>query len=276
MGDNCCRHGGACIEGRSILQAGGNIVLDRESSMSSDCSASVMVRGNVGASSAVIEVVIAALVCASCQPVEQGFWTKPGMSQPPVSTEYRRDSQECAREGIQQVTVGKPSEDVILTRHPSASDSGSNLYRQCMVSRGYEWVKLQPLVGPSPHGEPAKPAPCPAERVISDPYGYPHCATTDPSRPADPMNGPRETVLPKPVPATSTAPTDTVLPKGNVSRDNVPVPSEHQAPSNGRTPAERRVYDNSVCIQHSQTSLSSPYDTYLRCMAEKGWPVSPR
>lgn len=232
-------------------------------------------------------LMLALLVCASCQPVEQGFWTKPGMTDPGVSPEYRRDSLECAREGIEQVTEDKaPAGDTILTRHPTESQAGSHLYGKCMVARGYEWVKLQPLAGPSPHGQAAKQAPCPTERVILDPYGYPHCVTINTRPSAGPDHGPRETLLPKTGPAGSTAPSDTVGPKGSVSRDHVPLaPDPHTRPagasddepaSHGRMSAERQAYDNSLCIQYSQKSLSNPYETYQRCMTEKGWPTSPR
>jgi len=227
--------------------------------------------GNLGARSAGIALVVAPLVWASCQPVEQGFWAKPGMSQSQFSAEYRRDSQECVREGIERVTVDRaPEGDTILARHLSASETGSNSYNSCMVARGYEWVKMQPLVGPAPHSQAAKQALCPADRVIVDPYGYPHCATPDQSQRARSVDGLRETDLPTSVPA-STVPTRTVPPP-----ERPPVASDNRPPNPARSTAERRAFDESLCIQHSQTSLSNPYDTYLHCMAEKGWPSSPQ
>ncbi|MDP9132096.1 MAG: hypothetical protein M3M98_03040, partial [Nitrospirota bacterium] len=94
-------------------------------------------------------LVVATLVWTSCQPVEQGFWAKPGRPQSQFSAEYRHDSRECVREGTERVVTvdNTPEGDTILTRHVSASKTGSTPYSQCMVARGYEWVKMHPLVG---------------------------------------------------------------------------------------------------------------------------------
>ena len=82
--------------------------------------------------------VLALLACASCQPVEQGFWTKPGMTEPGASPEYRRDSLECAREGIEQVTEDTaPAGHTILNRYPTETQAGSHLYGKCMVEKGW-------------------------------------------------------------------------------------------------------------------------------------------
>lgn len=243
----------------------------------STLSARNMTPENAGASRAAMAVMVLALVSASCRPLEQGYWTKPGMSETPQSAEYRRDSEECARQGDEQVTMNKtPKGDTIVARHPSSSDIGSNQYGKCMVSRGYEWVELQPLLPPTPHGKTANQLPCPTERIVSDPFGYPHCATLDPGQRAGPANGLHETGLPDRRPAASSAPSDTVLPRESLLHDN--VPREQVLPPSGddKLPAERRVYDNNLCIKQSQKSLSSPYDTYLRCMTEKGWPALPR
>ena len=63
--------------------------------------------------------VLALLACASCQPVEQGFWTKPGMTEPGASPEYRRDSLECAREGNEQVTEDTAPAGHTISKEPS-------------------------------------------------------------------------------------------------------------------------------------------------------------
>ena len=215
---------------------------------------------------ALIALLLAALLAASCQPLEQGYWMKPGLTVTSQDSEYRRDSGECASQSVEQASMNQtPQGDTILARHPSASDLGSNLYGRCMVSRGYEWVKLQPLVLPSPHQESANQGPCPAERVVTDPFGYPHCASIDPNPHAGADN-----VLPR-----------EGLPSGNVplkpSSTNTQFEAGHDNRTNSGLPsAERRAFDNSLCIQHSRNSLSSPYGTYLRCMEEKGWPALPR
>lgn len=241
--------------------------------MSSGPSGCIMptAQGNVGVRSVGIALVVAALVSASCQPVEQGFWARPGMSQSQFSAEYRHDSQECVSEGIERVTVDRaPEGDPILVRHLSASETGSNSYNKCMVARGYEWVTMQPLVGPAPHSQAATQAPCPADRVMVDPYGYPHCATPDQSQRARSIDGPPETDLPNSVPAAA-VPTRTAPPP-----ERPPGASDNRTPNPARSTAERRAFDESLCIQHSQRSLSNPYETYLHCMAEKGWPSSPQ
>ncbi|MDP9132774.1 MAG: hypothetical protein M3M98_06540, partial [Nitrospirota bacterium] len=103
-----------------------------------------------------------------------------------------------------------------------------------------------------------------------DPYGYPHCATPDQSQRALSSDGARETHLPNSIPA-ATVPTPTVPPL-----EHPPVAGDTRPPNPERSAAERRAFDESLCIQYSQKSLSNPYDTYLHCMAEKGWSSSPR
>ena len=236
---------------------------------------------------ALIALLLAAFLAASCQPLEQGYWMKPGLTQISQDAEYRRDSVECARQGVEQVSTNQtPRGDTIVARHPSASDLGSNLYGRCMVSRGYEWVKLQLLVPSSPHQESANQGPCPAERVVTDPFGYPHCASIDPNPRAGADNVPHETHVAAPQPTAPSAPTDIILPRESLASGNVPLKppsttSQFEAGHDNRTnsglpSAARRAFDNSLCIQHSQSSLSYPYSTYLRCMEEKGWPALPR
>ena len=236
---------------------------------------------------ALIAFLPAALLAASCQPLEQGYWMKLGLTETSQDAEYRRDSGECASQGVEQVSMNQtPQGDTIVARHPSASDLGSNLYGRCMVSRGYEWVKLQPLVPPSPHQESATQGPCPSERVVTDPFGYPHCASIDPNPRAGADNVPHETHVAAPQSTATSAPTDNVLPRENLPSGDVPLKppsttSQFEAGYDNQThrgipPAERRALDNILCIQQSRNSLSSPYATYLHCMEEKGWPPLPR
>ena len=222
-------------------------------------------------------ILVAVLVPASCRPLEQGYWTKPGMSDAAQSAEYRQDSEECARQGVEQVAMSRTSQGDTIVAAPPASEFGSIQYRDCMTSRGYEWIKLQPLVPPSPHHETANQAPCPTERIVLDPYGYPHCAIGTQSV----QDGVRSQ---NPAPAASTVTNGIAVPREPLPQNEAPrkqspamPPSlENGRPHNELPPAQRREFDNSLCIQHSQQSLSNPYDTYLRCMEEKGWPPLPR
>ena len=236
-------------------------------------------------SRAVIALMLPILVATSCQPLEQGYWKKPGQSEAAQSAEYRQDSEECARQGVEQVAMNKTFEGDTIVVKPSASAAGSTHYSQCMASRGYEWIKLQPLVPPLPHRETTNLAPCPSERVVLDPFGYPHCAIGIPSPQDGSVNVQHETPLPDPVPAPPAVPIGTVLPKEGIAQDEAlrkqvpaqpPLRDDNAGPHTESPPAERREFDNSLCIQHSRQSLSNPYDTYLRCMEEKGWPPLPR
>lgn len=236
---------------------------------------------------ALIGSLFTALLVASCQPLEQGFWMKQGVTETLRDAQYRRDSGECASQGVEQVSMNQtPQGDTIVTRHPSASYRGSNLYGKCMVSRGYEWVKLQPLVPSSPHQENANQGHCPSERVVTDPFGYPHCASIDPKPPAGADTVPDEATVAGPQSTATSAPSEIVLPRQSSPSSNVTVepPSTtsqleagHDNQINGGLPpTERRALDNSLCVQQSRNSLSSPYATYLHCMEEKGWPALPR
>jgi hypothetical protein len=234
----------------------------------------------------VISIIVAALESVSCQPLEQGYWTKPGMSEAPQSAEYQKDSEECARQGVEQVAMNRTFEGDTIVAKPSTSDMGSTQYSQCMMSRGYEWVKLQPLVPPSPHRETASNAPCPSERIVLDPFGYPHCAMGVPS-PRDGTSNLRQdtqrhdsTSVASPTP-TAINPPAQGPPQGPVRNGQSPpinpsLGGDKAQPDKEFPPSARREFDNSICIQHSRESLSSPYDTYLRCMEEKGWPAAPR
>ena len=220
-------------------------------------------------------LLVAVLVAASCRPLEQGYWTKPGMSDAAQSAEYRQDSEECARQGVEQVAMSRTSQGDTIVAAPPASEFGSIQYRDCMTSRGYEWIKLQPLVPPSPHHETANQPPCPTERVVLDPYGYPHCAIPSPQDGARSQNSASTASTVTNGIAVTTEP----LTQNDAPREQSPTMPrsvENGRPHSELPPAHRREFDNSLCIQHSQQSLSNPYDTYLRCMEEKGWPALPR
>jgi hypothetical protein len=231
----------------------------------------------------------AVILCAACQGVEQGYWTKQGVSQAQFTADYRRDFQECVREGMQQglINDGAPESDTIRARHSSSGRTGSKAYDDCMNARGYRWVKMEPLVGPNAHGSAAYLTPCPEDRIMTDPYGYPHCSTPDQIPPARPVDVPRENTLPARVPLDTHLspdvsqpifPTDPV-PQETLPREKSlePIPKERPGGAENRTTnssrdaVQRRAFDESLCIQHSQTSLSNPYETFLRCMEEKGW-----
>lgn len=219
---------------------------------------------------------------AGCQQVEQGYWTKQGMSQSRFNAEYHRDFRECAQHGLQQglINDGAPETDTIRARHVSAAKTGSTAFNECMHSRGYEWVTMHPLVGPNAHGSTGRQGRCPEDRVIVDPYGYPHCATADQAHPARSIDVPREVNLPTRLPEQNIPPT-IASPESAPSREKIPEPSPRQQsdmPQQRRSPqaageaGQRRAFDESLCIQLSQASLSNPYETFLRCMNEKGWP----
>jgi hypothetical protein len=216
----------------------------------------------------------------ACQQVEQGYWTKTGMSQSQFNAEYRRDFRKCAQQGLQEgpMNDGAPESDTIRARHLSAAKTGTNAFNDCMHAYGYEWIKMQPLVGPNAHGSTVYNIGCREDRVIVDPYGYPHCTSPNQIQPARSIDVPREASLPMRVPE-PTHPSALVLPEKN-SRERIPEPSPRKpletspdirTTDAARETAQRRAFDESLCIQHSQASLSNPYETFLRCMEEKGW-----
>ena len=227
--------------------------------------------------------VMASLVVfgAACQQVEQGYWTKAGISQSQFNAEYRRDFRTCAQQGLQKgpISDGAPESDTIRARHLSAAKTGTNAFNDCMYAYGYEWIKMQPLVGPNAHGSTVYDRGCPEDRVVVDPYGYPHCASPNQVQPARSIDVPREASLPMRVPETP-HPSGLVLPEKSPSREQIPEPSpkkpreaspEIRTTDAARETAQRRAFDESLCIQYSQASLSSTYETFLRCMEEKGW-----
>ncbi len=232
-----------------------------------------------------VALVLATLICASCQPVEQGFWAKPGVVGPEATIESDADSRQCARLGAEQATTERVSGDGTVVAHdPAPSMTGPNAYSQCMRSRGYEWVRLKPLVGPAPHHATTTQAPCPTGRIVVDPFGYPHCAGAAQGQSTFIPDGLPESVSPTHVPA-ATAQPGSPAPTESPAHDNVqsdPSPADRTAvpsdirPSSPELPKnERQAVDQSECIQHSQNSLSNPYDTFRQCMTEKGWPTQP-
>jgi hypothetical protein len=227
-----------------------------------------------------------ALLGTACQQVEQGYWTKPGMSQTQFNTEYRRDFRECAHQGFGSGTINDtgPESDTIRARHVSGAKSGTNKFNDCMYSHGYDWVTMQPLVGANARGSTVNDAQCPRDQIIIDPYGYPHCASQNTIHPARSIDVPREASLPLGT-TEPTTPSAVVSPETMPLREQIPepaprkpvdVPPENRTMGAARESGQRRSFDESLCIQHSQASLSNPYETFLRCMEEKGWPTGPR
>lgn len=217
----------------------------------------------------------------ACQQIEQGYWTKGGMSQSQFNAEYRRDFRTCVQQGLEAgpINDGAPESDTIRARHLSAAKTGTNAFNDCMYAHGYEWITMQPLVGPNAHGSTVYDKGCPEDRVIVDPYGYPHCATPKQIRPARSIDVPREASLPMRAPEPTNSPV-IVSPGKTPMRDQIPEPSpkkpreassETRTTDAGRETGQRRAFDESLCIQLSQASLSNPYETFLRCMEEKGW-----
>jgi hypothetical protein len=218
----------------------------------------------------------------ACQHVEQGYWTKQGMSQVQFNAEYRRDFRDCARLGMEQgpINDGAPESDIIRARHVAAVKVGTDAFNECMYARGYEWITMQPLVGPNAHGSTVYKIGCPEDRVIVDPYGYPHCAVPKQTSPPRSIDVPREASLPMRGPAESLGAPLTASPDKSAVGERIPEPSPKRPPAppadrptdTARETAQQRSFDESFCIQHSQASLSNPYETFLHCMEDKGWP----
>lgn len=226
------------------------------------------------------------LLGGGCQQVEQGYWTKPGMSQTQFNAEYRRDFRDCAQQGFGGSPINDtgPESDMIRARHISRLKTGTNTFNACMSNRGYEWITMQPLVGPNAHGSKVDETQCPKDHMVIDPFGYPHCASQNTIQPARSIDVPREASLPLGV-TEPAKPSAVVSPENMPVREQIPEPAprkpadavpENQTMNAAREAGARRSFDESLCIQHSQASLSSPYETFLRCMEEKGWPVGPR
>ena len=92
----------------------------------------------------------ALLLCVSCGPAEQGYWTKQGMSQAHTDEQYATDSPHCERYAAQN--EGRESEKARNKR-----------YAKCMSSREYQWVvKEKPVSLPEQSAQSTHPPSCPA------------------------------------------------------------------------------------------------------------------
>ena len=107
------------------------------------------------AMSRVTTVVTAALLCVSCGPAEQGYWTKQDISQALTNEQYPADSQHCERFAAQN--DGRYSDKAREKR-----------YTKCMSARGYQWVVEEPVSFPEKSsGQSSRAHSCPA--------GYTNC-----------------------------------------------------------------------------------------------------
>ena len=107
------------------------------------------------ATSRVTTVVTAALLCVSCGPAEQGYWTKQGTSQALTNEQYPADSQHCERFAAQN--DGRYSDKAREKR-----------YTKCMYARGYQRVVEEPVSFPEKSsGQSSRAHSCPA--------GYTNC-----------------------------------------------------------------------------------------------------
>ena len=107
------------------------------------------------AMSRVTTVVTAALLCVSCGPDEQGYWTKQDSSQALTNEQYPADSQHCERFAAQN--DGRYSDKAREKR-----------YTKCMYARGYQWVVEEPVSFPEKSsGQSSRAHSCPA--------GYTNC-----------------------------------------------------------------------------------------------------
>ena len=107
------------------------------------------------AMSRVTTVVTAALLCVSCGPAEQGYWTKHGVSQALTNEQFPADSQHCERFAAQN--DGRYSDKAREKR-----------YTKCMSAREYQWVVEEPVSLPDQsRGQSTHAQSCPA--------GYTNC-----------------------------------------------------------------------------------------------------
>lgn len=188
------------------------------------------------------------LVCCtvSCQSVEQGYWTKPNVSQAVANEQYPDDSRQC--EWLRSQSGSGLSEK-----------SKSRLYAKCMESRGYQWIEE------AAHSHAAKSAthsatqtqPCPTGRRIIDAYGYDRCVPAG-------GKGSGKTIQPSETVAQVTEETSTTLPSTGRPTD----PPEERL--------EEWIQEDGECREHARSTLSSPYGVYVQCMQDKGWPSGRR
>ena len=102
------------------------------------------------ATSRVMTVVTAVLLCVSCGPAEQGYWTKHGVSQALTNEQFPADSQHCERFAAQN--DGRYSDKAREKR-----------YTKCMSAREYQWVIEEPVSLPDQsRGQSTHAQSCPA------------------------------------------------------------------------------------------------------------------
>jgi hypothetical protein len=187
----------------------------------------------------VVAGVIGVMLCSvACQPLEEGYWTKPDVSQSMTNEQYPNDSEHCDQVASQNSNV--------LPAHTKGT-----LYTKCMHGRGYQWIVERP------HSRPAisvgdssiQVLACPTGRVIIDAFGYNKCV---PAGKKDRATTP-ETIAQVGRKASPAQRTD----------DHPPKPDEQAN--------EPWVREDRICRQHAQDSLSSPYSVYAQCMQEQGW-----
>ena len=107
------------------------------------------------ATSRVTTVVTAVLLCVSCGPAEQGYWTKHGVSQALTNEQFPADSQHCEHFAAQN--DGRYSDKAREKR-----------YTKCMSAREYQWVVEEPVSLPDQsRGQSTHAQSCPA--------GYTNC-----------------------------------------------------------------------------------------------------
>ena len=127
--------------------------------------------------SRVTTVVTAALLCVSCGPAEQGYWTKQDISQALTNEQYPADSQHCERFAAQN--DGRYSDKAREKR-----------YTKCMSARGYQWVVEEPVSFPEKSsGQSSRAHSCPAGYTNCVPAGTKDGRTQPGSQPVDHPGG---------------------------------------------------------------------------------------
>jgi len=107
----------------------------------------------------VTTMVTAALLCVSCGPAEQGYWTKQDISQALTNEQYPVDSPHCERFAAQN--DGRYSDKAREKR-----------YTKCMSARGYQWVVEEPVSFPEKSsGQLSRAHSCPAGSINCVPAG---------------------------------------------------------------------------------------------------------
>lgn len=176
----------------------------------------------------------------SCMPQEQGYWTKPNVSQALANDQFPNDSQQCDAL-VAQIDAG------------ASEDYRARFFTHCMQARGYQWIVDQPrlhAVQTSGVASPEIPL-CYTERRILDEFGYYKCVpagTKDGGSTREMNSSPPQAVTPSQLPATSP-----------------PEPTKQTD--------QRWITDDGACRKYAKESLSSSYGIYAQCMQGKGWPL---